>query len=179
MAVFNECTEKLKQLEAALIAQQSFFTRARDSNVNSTKESYEVAMLITKHCKTFSVGEFVKDCMMQMMEKIYHEKKFAKAWVVARRTAEISSDIKRQLEAKRVEYGLFSLACNESMDASDTAQLLIFLRGVDNEWNKITGIITDSAPANVWWAKRAINASLEMLYITMTYDSVVGLRCSD
>lgn len=107
MGVFNECTEKLKQLEAALIAQQSFFTRARDSNVNSTKANYEVAMLITKHCKTFSVGEFVNYCMVQMMEKIYPEKRFAKAWVVAWRTAEISFDIKRQLEANEWSLAFF------------------------------------------------------------------------
>ena len=75
------------------------------------------------------------------------------------------------------------LACDESTDTSDAAQLLIFLRGVDNEmnaseelldlrsrmdhtkakgtdlfaavgdmklqWNNITAVITDSAPAMV------------------------------
>lgn len=30
---------------------------------------------------------------------------------------------------------LFLLACNECTDASDTIQLLIFLRGVDDEMN--------------------------------------------
>jgi len=33
------------------------------------------------------------------------------------------------------EFDFFSLACDESTDASDTAQLLIFLRGVDNDMN--------------------------------------------
>ena len=84
-----------------------------------------------------------------------------------------------------MEFEFFSSACDESTDASDTAQLLIFLRGVNSEmnvreelldlqslkgqtrendlfasvsppvddiklqWNKITGIITDGAPAMV------------------------------
>ncbi|KAF7243378.1 General transcription factor II-I repeat domain-containing protein 2 [Varanus komodoensis] len=124
-----------------------------------------------------------------MEEKICPEKKreFANVCLarntVVRRTEDVSSDIKRQLEAKGVEFDFFSLACNESTDASDTAQLLIILRGVDNDmnvseelldlqslknqtrgtdlfvsvcsaiddmkppWNKVTGIITDGAPA--------------------------------
>ncbi|KAL6485494.1 hypothetical protein MHYP_G00048860 [Metynnis hypsauchen] len=146
-------------------------------------------MLIAKHCKPFTEGEFIKDYVMQMVEKFCPEKKqeFANLSLdrstVARRIEEISSDIKRQLEAKGVEFDFFSLACDEGTDASDTAQLLTFLRGVDNDmnvseelldlqslkdqtrgidlfasvssavddmklqWNKITGIITDGAPA--------------------------------
>ena len=34
-----------------------------------------------------------------------------------------------------MEFDFFSLACDESTNASDTAQLLIFFRGVDNEMN--------------------------------------------
>jgi len=33
------------------------------------------------------------------------------------------------------EFDFFSLTCDKSTDASDTAQLLIFLRGVDNDMN--------------------------------------------
>uniref|UniRef100_A0A087XRL1 HAT C-terminal dimerisation domain-containing protein n=1 Tax=Poecilia formosa TaxID=48698 RepID=A0A087XRL1_POEFO len=51
---------------------------------------------------------------------------------VVQRLEDVSSDVKRQLEAKGVEFNLFSLACNESTDASDNAQLL---RGVDDEMN--------------------------------------------
>ena len=34
-----------------------------------------------------------------------------------------------------MNFDFFSLACDESTDASDTAQLLVFLRGVDDEMN--------------------------------------------
>lgn len=137
----NQRREKLKQLEAVLMAQQRFFTRARESNENATKASYEVATLIAKHCKPFTEGEFIKDCVMKMVEKICPEKKqeFANVCLarntVVRRIEDVSSDIKRQFEAKGAEFDFFSLACDESTDASDTAQLLIFLRGVDNEMN--------------------------------------------
>ena len=55
--------------------------------------------------------------------------------IVARRIEEVSSDIKRQLGVRVKEFDFFSLACDESTDASDTAQLLIFLRRVNNDMN--------------------------------------------
>lgn len=137
----KERSEKLKQLEASLISQQQYFARARESNENATKASYEVAALIAKHSKPFTEGEFIKDCVMTIVKKICPEKQqeFAKVCLarntVARRIEEVSSDIKRQLRVKGREFDFFSLACDESTDASDTAQLLIFLRGVDNEMN--------------------------------------------
>ncbi|KAF7237537.1 Chromodomain-helicase-DNA-binding protein 1-like [Varanus komodoensis] len=145
-AIYNKLTgnkrgKKLKELEAALTAQQRFFITACESNENATKASYEVATLIAKHCKPFTEGEFIKDCMVKMVEKICPEKKqeFANVCLarntVVRRIEDVSSDNKRQLEAKGVEFDFFPLACNESTDASDTAQLLIFLRGVDNDMN--------------------------------------------
>ena len=68
---------------------------------------------------------------MKMVEKICPEKKqeFANVCLarntVVRRIEDVSFDIKRQ-GAKGVEFDFFSLACDESTDASDTAQLLIF-----------------------------------------------------
>ena len=137
----SDRAEKVKQLKAALASQQRFFTRANDSNENITKASYEVAMLIAKHGKPFTEGTFVKDCVMKMVENICPEKKqeFMNVCLarntVARRIEDISSDIHRQLGDRGVTFDYFSLACDESTDASDTAQLLIFLRGVDDDMN--------------------------------------------
>ena len=67
-----------------------------------------------------------------MVENICPEKKqeFANVCLarntVERRIEDVLSDIKRYLEAKGVEFDFPPLACNESTDASDTAQLLIF-----------------------------------------------------
>ncbi|XP_078271885.1 general transcription factor II-I repeat domain-containing protein 2 isoform X1 [Rhinoraja longicauda] len=185
----SDHAEKVNQLHAALASQQRFFSRALESNENITKASYEVAMLIAKHGKPFMEGEFIKDCVMQMVENICPEKKqeFANVCLarntVARRIEDISSDIKRQLGDRGMNLDFFSLACDESTDLSDTTQSLIFLRGVDDymnveeelldiqslkgqtrgtdlvasvcsavndiklPWSKISGIITDGAPA--------------------------------
>ena len=54
---------------------------------------------------------------------------------MAHRIEELSSDIKRQLGVSVKEFDFFWLACDESTDASDTPQLHICLRGVDNDMN--------------------------------------------
>lgn len=119
----SDRAEKVK-LRAALASQQQFFTRACESKESITKASYEVAMLIAKHCKPFTEGTFIKDCVMKMVENVCPEKKqeFMNVCLprntVARRVEDISSDIKRQLGDKGVAFDYFSLACDESTDAS-------------------------------------------------------------
>lgn len=77
------------------------------------------------HCKPFTEGEFIKDCVMKMVEKNFPEKKqeFANVCLphntVVRISEDVSSDIKRQLEAKGLQFDFFSLACDESTDASE------------------------------------------------------------
>lgn len=57
------------------MTQQRFFTRAHELNENTTKASYELAILTAKHCKPFTDGEIIKDCVMKMVENICPEKK--------------------------------------------------------------------------------------------------------
>ena len=61
------------------------------------------------------------------------------AWFVTlwQRIEDISSDIQRQM-GDRKDFYYSSLACHGSTDASDAAQLLIILRGGDNDMN-VTG----------------------------------------
>lgn len=47
----------------------------------------------------------------------------------------MSSDIKRQSGTRGVDFDFFSLACDESTEASDTARLLIFVRAVNDDMN--------------------------------------------
>ena len=49
---------------------------------------------------------------------------------ITRRIAELSADIKDQVTEKSKSFNFYSIACAESTDASDTAQLLFF-RGID------------------------------------------------
>ena len=54
---------------------------------------------------------------------------------VAQKIEELSTDVRRQLGEKSLNFDFFSLPCDESTDLSDITQLLIFLRGVDSDMN--------------------------------------------
>lgn len=96
--------------------QQWFFTRANESSENTTKASYEVAMLIAKHGKPFTEGEFIKDCVTKIAEHVCPEKKteFANVCLarntVARRIEELLLDIKRQLGDRSTKFDFFFLS---------------------------------------------------------------------
>ena len=113
-----------------------YFKRAHESNESITKANLEVALLVAKHSKPFEEGEFVKTCVMKMAEQICPQKKkdFANVCLarntVAWRIEELSTDVRKQLGEKSLNFDFFSLACDESTDLSDTTQLLIFLKGV-------------------------------------------------
>lgn len=105
---------------------------------NATAASYEVAKLIALHGKPFSDGDFINQCLIKVTEVMCPEKvqdfnnmSLSRNTVVWR-IAGLSANLKLQLRDKACAFDFYSIACDESTDATDTAQLLIFLRGVDN-----------------------------------------------
>ncbi|XP_060845827.1 general transcription factor II-I repeat domain-containing protein 2-like [Rhopalosiphum padi] len=52
-----------------------------------------------------------------------------------RRTEELGNNLMQQLKEKINSFNFFSLAMDESTDVCDTAQLLIFIRGIDDDFN--------------------------------------------
>ncbi|XP_064881846.1 general transcription factor II-I repeat domain-containing protein 2-like [Oncorhynchus nerka] len=74
--------------------------------------------------------------MDAVAEEVCPEKKDAfnavslSASTITRRVEEIVSNVYAQLQQKTKEFDFFSLALDESTDVQDTAQLLIFIRGV-------------------------------------------------
>ena len=109
----TERNVKLKELEVGLTSQQSLFSRIGQANENSSKASCEVAKLIAKHSKPFIDGTFVKECLRKIVENIFPRQKqeFANVClsrnILARRTEEVSSDIKRQIETKAENLTFF------------------------------------------------------------------------
>lgn len=132
-----ERERKVKQLTASLLAQQQQFFRANKLQENSTMASYVVAQLIAEHGKPFSDGEFVKLCLTKVVGIMCPEKMVDFSNVslsrqtVARRIEDLSANLNQQVKDKAKAFEFYSIACDESTDARDTAQLAIFLRGVD------------------------------------------------
>jgi hypothetical protein len=105
------------------------------------KASYAVAEIIAKKSKPFSGGEFVKECLESVANIICPGKKvqFAKLSLlrqtVACRIDELATSVGETLKCRATNFEFYSLALNESCDASDTAQLAILLRGADKDFN--------------------------------------------
>lgn len=84
-------------------------------------------------------GELVKECIDVVADTII-ESKDTKQTVksislsrrtVTRRTEELGQNLRDQLDEKIKSFVSFSLALDESTDVIDTAQLAVFIRGVD------------------------------------------------
>ena len=52
---------------------------------------------------------------------------------ITRRIEDIGEDVSEQLSSKTDKFQCFSLAFNESTDVTDTAQILVFIRGATKD----------------------------------------------
>ncbi|XP_027230682.2 general transcription factor II-I repeat domain-containing protein 2-like [Penaeus vannamei] len=108
--------DKLSKLKSGLLAQQNTFVCQSQLKQSSVRASFRVAQLIASSGKLFTDGEFVKKCMNAVAEVCPEKKDVFNAVSLS------ASTITRRIE----EIG----ALDESTDVQDSAQLLIFIRGV-------------------------------------------------
>ena len=141
---YESCTgaeqeQKVKQMAATLQAQQKCFRHANKQQ-NATAASYEVALLIAQYGKPFTDGTFIKQCLAKVAGIMCPEKlQDIKNVSLSRNTVvhcmkDLSANMKHQVSHKACAFEFYSIACDESADATDTAQLLIFLQGVENNF---------------------------------------------
>ena len=129
-----------QRLAANLKTQQNIFHRQNAIQESATKASFLVSYEIAKASKPLSEGELVKECMVQTADILCPENKSKFENVslsrrtVTRRVELIDENIVSQLNKKSDSFELYSLALDESTDVKDTAQLLIFIRGIDDSF---------------------------------------------
>ncbi|XP_057660718.1 general transcription factor II-I repeat domain-containing protein 2-like [Diorhabda carinulata] len=119
------------------------FHKQRTQLNNVVKASFIVSSKLAKALKPFAEREFIKECMLEVCGVLCPEKKneFEKI-TLSRRTvvrriemmATMANDIKTTLTDRMAGFESFSIALDESTDLSDTAQLAIFIRGIDKEF---------------------------------------------
>ncbi|KAK0138753.1 General transcription factor II-I repeat domain-containing protein 2 [Merluccius polli] len=132
-----ERLQKVNELKRNLKQQQNMFIRIKNQSEGAVKASFIIAEEMARACKPFTEGEFIKNCIDKVCNVVCPEKKQAFADIslsrntVASRVDELASDLQIQLKAKAKEFVSYSLAADESTDRTDTAQLSIFIRGVD------------------------------------------------
>jgi hypothetical protein len=61
---------KLKELKPKLAAQQQLMAKPRSLSNNATKSSFKVSNLIVKKCQTFTEGEFIKECFLEIADNL-------------------------------------------------------------------------------------------------------------
>ncbi|KAK2833783.1 hypothetical protein Q5P01_017672 [Channa striata] len=104
--------------------------------------------MIAKAGKPFTEGEFVKKCILQAASIVCPEKKgqfnniSLSANTVAERISVLSSDIYDQLCEKAKCFSVYSVALDETTDITDTAQLAIYVRGVDDNFEVMEELLT-------------------------------------
>ena len=137
----GERRSKIESLSKQLQCQQNLFKQQDATTKSVTKASYMIAHKIAKSNKTFGEGEFVKDCLQLVANVLCPDKKkLFESVSLSRRTItsrieKITVNVTSQLMEKMKSFVSFSITMDESTDLSDTAQLLIFVRGVDEKFN--------------------------------------------
>ena len=135
-----EWQTRATELDRKLARQQNVLAKSTLAQKSSTHASFKVAYHIAKHKKPFSDGEFIKKCMLDVADQVCPEKrqKFEEVSLLrrtlARRIETLGENLTSQLKGLVPSFQLFSLALDESTDVDDTAQLLIFVRGISENF---------------------------------------------
>lgn len=132
---------KINALKSSVKNQQNVFKVQVQSNESGVRASLRVAEILAKSGRPFTDSELVKQCALVMAEEVcLNQKKIFEdiclsARTCTRRTEDLGNNLCQQLQEKAQIFEWFYLAIDESNDVSDTAQLLIFVRGIDENFN--------------------------------------------
>ena len=137
---------KLSRLINTLKQQSSVFQSQTTESENNTLASYKVAQLTANDKGLFTHGDFVKKCMMALVETVYPEKKLFTdvsffARTITRRRREMSENVKYNQKDCFEDLQFFSIAIDESADTTDTAQLAVFVRGVNEDFHVVEDFV--------------------------------------
>lgn len=140
--------DKISSLKNSLSSQRQIFTKRTQQNESAVKASFKVSHILAKAGKPFTDGQLVKECILTTVEEICPDKLSLfnaislSANTVARRTEDIGNNFAHQMKDVCKDFEWFSIALDESTDVSDSAQVLLFVRGVNSEF-KITEELAD------------------------------------
>ena len=131
---------KLDELSQNIKSQQNKMLTFSNKNLSTVRASFRASQIIAEEGKPFVDGDFAKRICVALAEEICPDKVkdfmaiSLSASTVVRRVEDIGNDVKKQLEAKVLEFTKFSIALDESEDVSHTAQLLIYIRGINKKF---------------------------------------------
>ncbi|XP_035224841.1 glutamate receptor ionotropic, kainate 1-like [Stegodyphus dumicola] len=121
------------------IMKQTFFTTADEESETSVIVSYMIAEKIAKPGKPFAYGEFAKEYLHSVVDVLCPSQAQIISNInlsgvtVARRIEDVATYIFSKLKSKGKQFEFYSVAMDESIDVTDTAQVAIFIHGVDRD----------------------------------------------
>lgn len=145
---------KVKELKVSLSSQQLFFTKQTSRSKAATIGSLRVCHILSKNKKPFSDGAIFKKAFVEAADALFCDFKNRSEIIsainemqlsrntVAKRVDEISSDLKQQLMQDVKDCRAFSLQIDESTDAVDVSQMIIFIRMVLNDFSTKEEMLT-------------------------------------
>ena len=131
------CNQKIATLKRNLSHRQSVFVNFQDVSKLAVRARFYVAQFVGESGRPFTDGEFVKKCLIKTVQKTCSDKLPCIRYVslsastITRRAKDIGEHLHETLKESAKFFKYFSLAIDESNDTTDTAQLLIFIRGID------------------------------------------------
>ena len=135
--------QEIAVLKRNLSHQQSMFVNLQDVSKSAVRARFYVVQFIGESGRPFTDGEFVKKGLMKAVQETCPEKLpcvrdvSLSASTITRRVEDIGEHLHETLKENAKFFKYFSLAIDERNDTTDTAQLLIFIRGMDAKF-KIT-----------------------------------------
>ncbi|KAK0155945.1 General transcription factor II-I repeat domain-containing protein 2 [Merluccius polli] len=121
---------KAGDLLAKLTSQQRTLLQPSTEQENATRASYRICSLIVRSRRPFTVVAADTVCPNQTRAFSH----ISLSWnMVTCRVEDMAEDIRGQIVQRAGRFSAFSIACDESTDISDSAQLLVFLRGVNED----------------------------------------------
>ncbi|XP_015974818.2 general transcription factor II-I repeat domain-containing protein 2-like [Rousettus aegyptiacus] len=143
--------EKLNELKKGLTFLQHLSPNANKISDAAVKCSYVISEKIARASKPFTDGEFIKDCLLSAAEIMCPDQKQAFSNIsltgntVAQRVKDMAENLQDKLREKVKSFVTFSIAVDENTYINNTSQLIIFIRGVDENFD-ITEELLDMVP---------------------------------
>ncbi|CAH1115402.1 unnamed protein product [Psylliodes chrysocephalus] len=133
-------TDFISKKKRSLAGQQSFVYKRSDEMESMVRASYEISLLLAKKKKPYSDGEeIIKPCL-SILAKHAGDPKINKMRAISRNTVmrridDMATFVNKQIISGVVFCKYFSLALDDSGDITDKAQLSIFVRYVNNNFD--------------------------------------------
>lgn len=177
-----ELKKKASDLLQNLKRQQNAFKKVMSIQRDVTMASFIVAYKIAKQNKAFSDGEFLKECLIDVINVVCPEViSKIKGIPLSRRTIvrrmdEIAENIKGSLFDKIKDFEWYSIALDESADATDTAQLIIYVKGIDDNFEITEELLSLESLKNTTTGKDFFNSVITTLNSSgLSLDKLAGI----